>query len=257
MMLGRVTRLLLSTVVLLGCSKDDAVVAVNVQSSNDTQYNATTENGRFGGLLNPGIPDRILNPDSTMPDVLRKAETVRITLRQSGREISVDVEDPPTSGWKVDKLDENGEPVLDAMGKKVQEDRAAIGAFFRRIKLTEAWKGTAQATADALDASGSVVLSASVPFEVEEEGAVYVPIDLELPEPPPQGGEGGVPGSGGGGGGGGTGGTSGGVGGSPFGGFSGFGGSAGDGNAAGAAGESGSAGDSNAAGAAGESGSGS
>jgi hypothetical protein len=237
MMRERVARILLaaSFQILLGCSSDDTIVSARVQSSNDNKDNSATEKGRKGGLLVPGIPDGILHPGSPTPDVIRTAKTVRITVSQDGQSpVSAEVV-PPKNAWTVDKLDENGMPVLDGEGKKVQEERASIGSFFTRLKLRDSWKGDSEAMAEALDEDGNVLLSASVEFKAVENEVVYVPIDLKLPEPPPepQGGEGGTPNEPGGAGGaggtgepGGSGGTAAGSGGSPEGG--GAGGAGGD-----------------------------
>lgn len=214
---------------LFGCTSAEKVVAANLQSSNDNQYNPTTDNGKLGGLIQPGIPDRILNPDSATPDELRAATKVRITLSQTG---ATDIQRevlPKTKSWSFDVLDADGAPAVDEAGNPVKEEHLGIDMFFERIPLTDSWKGEASAKAEAIDDAGNVLLSASVPFTVEENGAVYVPIDLKIPTPLPPSGEGGAGGEGG------------------------TGGEGGEGNTAGAAGEAG-AGDGGTAGQGGEGG---
>ncbi len=175
----------ISVSMLLGCASSDTVVAANVQSSNDNQYNGTTDNGRKGGLLDPGIAENILNPASTST-TLRIATKVRLTVSQTGQTAIEHETTPAANSWTLDQLDAAGMPVKDAMGMTVKETHKGIGAYFERIKLPDGWSdGKATLKAEALDASGQTVLSAVTTFDVNDNGVVYVPVDLMLPVPEP------------------------------------------------------------------------
>jgi hypothetical protein len=170
----------------LGCSSsDDTVVAANVQSSNDNQYNPTTDNGRKGGLLDPGIQELILNRASTNPTAIRVATKVRFTVSQNGQTPVEHLTVPAVNSWTVAKLDADGNPVKDAMGNTVMETHKGVGAYYDRFILSEGWNdGQATLKADALDAAGLTVLSATTTFNVVKNEPVYVPIDLRLPDDP-------------------------------------------------------------------------
>ncbi len=172
---------------LLGCSSADTVVAANVQSSNDTPYNGTTSNGKNGGLVEPGIPDGILDHDSTTPNELRKVDLVRITVSQAGQTpISHEVVPAKASIGAFDVLGPDGMPELDAERKPVKLTHYAIGPFYNRFVLPSGWKGQqSEIFAEALDSAGDVLLtSATLKFDVVEEEVVYAPVDLQIPAPP-------------------------------------------------------------------------
>jgi len=185
---------------ILGCSSSDTVVAANVQSSNDAEWNGTTNNGRNGGLLSPGIPTNILSPGSS--DTTKKpAVLVRITLDQPGQTRFFRDVTPKKGGYKLDKLDESGKPIPDPAnaGQNLKDEYVTIAPFFERFTLPDGWKdGEATMTAEALDASNSVLLSASAKFTVVENEAAYVGVDLKIPDPPkPAEGMGGMSATGG------------------------------------------------------------
>jgi hypothetical protein len=171
---------------MLGCSSSDTVVAANVQSSNDAEWNGTTNNGRNGGLISPGIPANILSPGST--DTTKKqAVLVRITLDQPGQTRFFRDVKPKEGGYELNRLDENGNPIPDpAMPMNNLKDKfVTIAAFYERFILPDGWKdGEATMTAEALDASNNVLLSASSKFTVVENEAAYVGVDLKIPDPP-------------------------------------------------------------------------
>jgi len=180
---------------LLGCSSADTVVAANVTSSNDTQYNGTTgPDGRYGGLLIPGIPDRILHPTTSTSDELQTCKTVRITLSQTGQAPVVHTTIPAQYHWQVDKLDAEGKPIpkTDGSGNE-KEDRAGIAQYYDRFVINGWHDGDATILAEALDTSDKVLLSATANVEVMENRAVYGLADLQIPSPPmPSAGSGGA-----------------------------------------------------------------
>jgi hypothetical protein len=191
---------------LVACSSNGTVVAVNVLSSNDTQYNGDTLHGSRGGLLDPGIPDSILHPNiPTASNELRKAAMVRITITSAaGPSVMRDVM-PAKVTFKADVLDAAGMPVLDAMGKVTQTDHSAIARFYTRFTLDDAWKdGPATVTAEALDATGNPFFSAAVPptIMIKENQAVAAFPDFVIPSPAAAASDGGSADSGGGDGGG-------------------------------------------------------
>jgi hypothetical protein len=171
--------------VLCACSSNDTVVSVNLLSSNDTQYNGTTSNGSKGGLLDPGIPDNILNPKSTSTQ-LRKAVQLRITIKQ-GSTLSVTSDVAPVGvTFTTPVVDADGNPVLDAMGKPTQATHTAIAPFYKRFTLPDAWKdGSVTVTGEALDGSGTSFFDA-VPTTVnlKQNEAVAAFVDFALPNPP-------------------------------------------------------------------------
>ena len=171
---------------MLGCSSSDTVVAANVQSSNDAEWNGTTNNGRNGGLISPGIPGNILSPGSS--DTTKKpAVLVRITLDQPGQTRFFRDVKPKEGGYQLDRLDESGNPIPDpAMPNNNLKDKfVTIAPFFERFVLPDSWKdGDATMTAEALDASNNVLLSATGKFTVVENEAAYVGVDLKIPDPP-------------------------------------------------------------------------
>lgn len=179
---------------LLGCSSADTVVAANVSSSNDNQYNGTTgPNGRYGGLLVPGIPDKILHPTTSTSDELRTCKTVRITMSQTGQTPVVHSTIPAKNSWSVDKWDASGNPIPKADGSgNEQEERAGIAQYYERFTLNGWHDGKATILAEALDASNEVLLSGTADVELMENRAVYGVADLQIPSPPmPPAGSGG------------------------------------------------------------------
>jgi hypothetical protein len=169
----------------LGCSSSDTVVAANVQSSNDNQYNPTTANGRRGGLLDPGIEDGILNRASATPTVIRVATQVRLTISQDGQAPIEHLTVPAVTAWTSNKVDSAGNPVMDDAGVTLTETHKSIGPYYDRFILPDSWKGgEATLKAEAVDATGVAVLSATVSFSVVEQEPVYVPVDLRLPDDP-------------------------------------------------------------------------
>lgn len=170
---------------LLGCSSSDTVVAANVQSSNDNQYNPTTANGQKGGLLDPGIGDGILNHASTSPTLIRVATKVRLTVSQSGQTAIEHLTVPAVTSWTINSVDSAGHALMDDAGVTLTETHKSIGPYYDRFILPDAWKeGAATLKAEALDATGLTVLSATVMFSVVKDEPVYVPIDLLLPDDP-------------------------------------------------------------------------
>jgi hypothetical protein len=171
-----------------------------VSSSNDTQYNGTTDNGRYGGLLIPGIPDKILHPTTSTSDALRMCKIVRITMSQDGQTPVVHNTTPAQNHWSVDKLDADGKPIAKADGSgNEQEDHAGIAQYYERFTLNGWHDGKATIKAEALDAANQeVLLSATADVELMENRAVYGVADLQIPSPPmPPAGSGGSSSSGG------------------------------------------------------------
>jgi hypothetical protein len=169
---------------LLGCSSDDTVVAANVTSSNDTQYSGITgPDGRDGGFLIPGIPDRILHPGSTS-DELQTCKTVRITLSQMDQAPVTHTTIPAQNHWQVDKLDAQGNPIpkTDGMGNE-KEDRAGIAQYYERFTVNGWHDGKATILAEALDAADKVLLTATADVDVMENRAVYGLADLQIQPP--------------------------------------------------------------------------
>jgi hypothetical protein len=101
----------------------------------------------------------------------------------------------------------SGPPVPDTFTPELV-DGAIVASFFRRIKLN-GLSGKVDITVDAMNASGSVYLSAMTTADLVENGAVAARVDLKVPTAPKP--DGGTPSDGGGGsGGGGAGGSGGG-----------------------------------------------
>jgi hypothetical protein len=181
----------------LACSSGDTVVAVNVLSSNDTQYNGDTRNGSLGGLLDPGIPDNILHPDLPgAPTTLRKATKLHITISQStSATFSGDIIPVPNT-FDVDVLDAAGMPVLDDMQKVVRAKHSGIAQSYLRFMLDSSFKaGATQVTAAAVDGSGQAFFNAvPVTIDLKKGGATAAFLDFKIPSPPspptPDGGAG-------------------------------------------------------------------
>ena len=173
---------------LLGCSSGDTVVAVNVLSSNDTQYNGDTRSGSLGGLLDPGIPDNILHPDlAGEPAALRRATKLRLTISQSGgRSVTQDIV-PVAITFDATVLDASGMPVLDDMGKPTTAKHSAIGASYERVTLDSSWNdGATDVKADAVDSAGEAFFSAvPVSIDLKKGGATAAFLDFKIPSPSP------------------------------------------------------------------------
>jgi hypothetical protein len=173
---------------LLACSSGDTVVAVNVLSSNDTQYNGDTRNGSFGGLLDPGIPDNILHPDiAGAPTTLRKATKLRITISQSASVTVTGDIVPVAISFDVDVLDAAGMPVLDDMQKVMRAKHSGIAQSDKRFTLDSSFAGGAtQVTAAAVDDSGQAFFNAvPVTIDLKKGGATAAFLDFKIPSPTP------------------------------------------------------------------------
>jgi hypothetical protein len=173
---------------LLACSSGDTVVAANLLSSNDTQYNGDTRTGSLGGLLDPGIPENILHPDVPgAPRTLHKATKVRITISQSAAlSVTRDVV-PVAVTFDADVPDAAGMPVLDDMQKVKRATHSAIGASYERFTLSSSWNdGPTQVAAAALDDAGQAFFNAvPVTINLKKDQATAAFLDFKIPSPPP------------------------------------------------------------------------